>query len=270
MNFDPRGMQEVEIDGLGAFELLLLGKGIGYSRSPAFFGTLFKEQGILGRYSLLDVAKMPDLKQLTFQNPKLLGLNVTQPYKIAALEFMDTLSEASREIGAINTVVIKRVGESIILQGHNTDVIGFQEDCLGWVGSSEKKNALILGTGGASRAAQFSLQRNGWTVELVSRNPKPNVLTYRDLNQSLMQKFSLIVNATPVGQASDTHSLLLRAEDLSAHHFVYDMAYAQSLTDLLAAAKQAGAQVRNGEGMLKAQALASWALWKAELERQVA
>jgi len=251
------------------FGLLLLGKGINYSRSPEFFKQLFGNEGINGAYGLLDVNEMPDIKQLASQNERLLGLNVTQPYKIEAYAQMDELSEASQAIGAINTIVIERDGNGLTLHGHNTDVIGFERDCLAWVGDVSLKRALVLGTGGAALAARFALQEAGWDVGLVSRRSAPNVITYSDLTADLLSNYTLIVNATPVGQNTDLTQLPFHYEGLSSKHFMYDMAYSQPLTSFLAQAKAKGAQAKNGEGMLKEQALASWALWKAELNRRI-
>jgi len=233
----------------------LIGYPLSHSFSPSYFAKKFANEGINGctydLYPLHDISQFPALVE-----KGLSGINVTIPYKEAVIPYLDWLSPACTEIKAVNT--IKMVdGE---LHGYNTDVIGFRETLLQLLQGDTPSKALILGSGGASKAVQYVLKQMGIRYTIVSRQPQ--YMNYRELSDRLIAGHRLIVNTTPLGMAprKDTYPDL-PYEHITAKHFLYDLVYNPEKTIFLERGEEKGAAILNGYGMLVGQAEASWNIW---------
>jgi len=181
------------------------------------------------------------------------GFNVTLPYKQTIIPFLDRLDETAQAIGAVN-VVYKRVG-------YNTDCLGFTESIKPLLRAYDSK-ALVLGTGGASKAACYGLRKLGITPTLVSRNPKEGQLGYKDLSPEIMAEHTIIVNCTPLGMYPDVNSCPdIPYELISARHLLFDCVYNPEETLFLQKGKAQGATIQNGIGMLYGQAKEAWKIW---------
>jgi shikimate dehydrogenase len=185
-------------------------------------------------------------------------MNVTIPYKQEVMPFLDNLDEVSKAIGAVNTIVFNSDGTTT---GYNTDYIGFQKSITPMI-TAEINAALVLGTGGASKAVVYALHKMGIKTQYVSRKKGLNNLTYDDLTEKILKDHKLIVNCTPLGTHPDVHQKPnLKYAQLTSAHVLFDLIYNPTETAFMKAGKKAGAKVGNGENMLVAQAEASWHLW---------
>lgn len=183
------------------------------------------------------------------------GMNVTLPYKQAIIPFLDRLDETAEAIGAVN-VVHRRIG-------YNTDCLGFMESIKPLL-RPEDKQALVLGTGGASKAACYGLRKLGVVPTLVSRTPREGMLGYDDLNEEVMNRHTVIVNCTPLGMLPDVDSCPpIPYEHLSARHLLFDCVYNPEETLFLSKGKAQGARIKNGMEMLYGQAKAAWKIWES-------
>ncbi len=247
------------------FELGLLGRSLSHSFSARYFTDKFAGGNIAARYLNFELPDISLLPELIRSRPLLRGLNVTIPYKQAVIPYLDSLSPLAREAGAVNTIVIRRSPAGITLHGHNTDIEGLRLSLLPMLPSSRSGlRALILGTGGASRAAEAVLRALSIPYSLVSRTASRGCLTYADLTPALMREHQLIINTTPAGTWPDTEVMPpLPVELLSDRHILQDLIYNPPLTRLMREALLRGARVRSGLRMLHAQAEAAWQLWNA-------
>lgn len=239
----------------------LIGKTLKHSFSKKYFTEKFADAGISSRYELFELPEISAFPGLLNSFPDLQGLNVTIPYKEVILPYLDQLSPAAQEIGAVNTIKFTRRG----LKGFNTDAPGFKKALLDvWKGPLPEA-AFILGTGGASKAVEYVLrQRLGIpTVLKVSRNPIGDTqCSYEDIRTLDWNSFRLVVNTTPLG----TYPEVETKPDLPYHlfskgHLAFDLVYNPTETAFLAAAKEFGAGTENGYRMLVNQAEASWEIW---------
>ena len=189
------------------------------------------------------------------------GCNVTIPYKESIIPFLDDLTPEAKAIGAVNCVQIKD-GKMI---GHNTDAFGFQQSIKPFL-TNRHERAAIFGTGGASKAVEFVLKQLGIDVIFISRNPQgENQFDYSNVNEHMLRACKLLVNTTPVGMYPNVDECLpIPFEHLTSEHLVVDLIYNPSVTKLLENAREAGAQILNGETMLKQQALKSWDIWSGK------
>jgi shikimate dehydrogenase len=238
----------------------LLGQSLAHSFSPSYFAQKFEREGILeARYDLFELPQIDALPDLLAQTPQLAGLNVTIPYKEAVLPYLDALSEEAEAVGAVNTIAF----EQGRLVGYNTDVLGFEEALLLLLPNNHTlQQALILGTGGASKAVAYVLKRMNFSYTYVSRKEAPERLTYQQLTAEQLGNVSLIVNTTPVGQyPAVIQAPNLPYSGLGAQHFLMDLIYNPAETLFLKRGQQAGAKVLNGLPMLEAQAEAAWRIW---------
>ncbi|MDA9015844.1 shikimate dehydrogenase [Flavobacteriaceae bacterium] len=237
----------------------LLGKNIDYSFSRNYFSTKFSNENLVNHsYVNFDLASLEGFEQLLTNELHLYGLNVTIPYKKEVIPFLDHISDESKAIGAVNTIVWDHKGRTT---GHNTDHIGFKKVLLEKMESIPKK-ALILGTGGASSAVKFALESLNCEVIFVSRTAKKNQLTYGELDQSVIANTQLIVNTTPLGTFPNINEApSIPYELLNSNHFLFDLIYNPSETLFMKKAKLQGSQVINGHQMLIYQAEKSWELW---------
>jgi shikimate dehydrogenase len=238
----------------------LIGKNISYSFSPGYFREKFDRLGLRDcRYEIFDLAEIAELPALLNRFPDLEGLNVTIPYKESVIPYLDHLDEQAGEIGAVNTLCI-RAGR---LEGFNTDVIGFRETLLPLLTQTDRA-ALILGTGGASKAVAYGLGQLDIHYRFVSRKPGNSHLTYSDLNAKVLKEFQILVNCTPLGTYPEVDKAPpLPYEALGSSHLLYDLIYNPSRTTFLKRGLKQGARIKNGLDMLGFQAEASWNIWNS-------
>ncbi len=236
----------------------LVGRKLGHSWSQRWFEERFVSEGLKDcTYSLHEMATLDGLRQWVDEE-HIGGFNVTIPYKQAILPLLDALSPEAEAIGAVNCVCVNNG----TLTGHNTDAPAFAETLGGSEARSEKKGALILGTGGASRAVAYALKNLGIDFLHVSRNPAGKSIGYPEAAARALE-FDLLVNATPVGMWPDVDATPW-PYDLEQFHIVYDLIYNPSPTLLLKQAAAAGATTVDGLAMLHRQAELSWQLWRQQ------
>ncbi len=231
---------------------------MGHSSSAAYFGDKFMREGVADcEYRLFELPAITALPAMLAAHPDLRGFNVTIPYKQQVIPYLDSLSAEAEAIGAVNCV---KIGPDGKLAGNNTDAYGFQKTLLELIGDA-RPDALVLGTGGASKAVQYVLRSLGISYELVSRTPAPDTLTYARA-AGLVSTHKLIVNTTPLGMTPKTEDRPdLPYDRLTPDHFLYDLVYNPPLTRFLEPGQQMGAQTMNGRGMFVAQAERSWEIW---------
>lgn len=237
----------------------LIGYPLGHSFSANFFNKKFAEENIPEYYKLFPIDSIERLPNLLTEHPDLKGLNVTIPYKQQVLPYLDTIDKDVQEIGAVNVIKISPDGK---LKGYNSDVIGFSESIKPLL-SDHMHRALVLGTGGASKAVCHALKKLGLKVRLVSRIARNDILSYDDLNSDIINTHHVIVNTTPLGMWPATD----KAPDipyhlLTPHHLCYDLVYNPEITTFMKLSSEVGAKVKNGLEMLELQALAAWNIWE--------
>ncbi len=238
----------------------LIGKNISYSFSPGYFREKFDTLGLKEcRYEIFDLADITELPDLLNRFPDLMGLNVTIPYKESVIPYLDQLDEQAREIGAVNTIRLREGG----LTGFNTDVIGFRESLRPLLTPTDRA-ALILGTGGASKAVAHGLRQLDIPCRFVSRKPGSGHLTYADLSAEVLKASQILVNCTPLGTYPEVEKAPpLPYGALGSAHLLYDLIYNPSQTTFLKRGLQQGARIKNGLEMLSLQAEASWKIWNS-------
>ena len=235
----------------------IIGYPLGHSFSRAFFTEKFQREHIDAEYVNFEIASANMLPGIVQANPNLCGLNVTLPHKEAVIPMLDELSDEAKEIGAVNVI---RVSDGR-LKGFNSDIIGFM-DSIRPLLKPWHQHALVLGTGGASRAIRVGLQRLGIQWTYVSRTPAPGRLTYADLTSELMEHYQVIVNCSPVGMFPHVDACPdIPYHLLTGRHLLYDLVYNPQETLFLKRGAERGAAVKNGLEMLHLQALASWRFW---------
>lgn len=240
----------------------LIGFPLGHSFSKKYFTQKFSREGIQGcQFELYPLARIQEFTQLFASEPALEGLSVTIPYKEQVIPYLDGLDPACAQIGAVNCIRI-RDGEKI---GFNTDYLGFKQSLQSWLGS-DIPNALVLGTGGASKAVQQALRDLGVSFRIVSRGQQEGQLTYAELKEQpqWLASHPLMINTTPVGtypQVEDMPNIPL--EQLHAVHRVYDLVYNPPITRLMQECIARGGASKNGQDMLELQAEAAWSIWNS-------
>ena len=236
----------------------LIGRNISYSFSRKYFSEKFSREGIAASYENYDLQEIEEFPKVIATNPELKGLNVTIPYKQALFPFLDTLNPIAEEIGAVNTIKVEKDGS---LTGYNTDYFGFAEALKPHLKPHHAK-ALILGTGGASRAVDYALRSLGITTTFVSRSPSKNDISYEDLSAEVLKETTVIVNTTPLGTFPKTEEFpALPVEHLSSRHLLFDLIYNPPKTALMQMAEDKGATILNGQKMLGLQAEKAWQIW---------
>jgi shikimate dehydrogenase len=238
----------------------LLGRNISYSFSRGYFAKKFEMLALEGIvYKNFDLKEIKDLPNLLKEELSLRGMNVTIPYKEEVLPYLHDLDQIAREIGAVNTIKFMKNGT---LKGYNTDVVGFEKSILPYL-QGHHKNALILGTGGASKAVFYALQKNKIECKFVSRNPAgTQELSYEDLSEKILNKYQVIVNCTPLGTSPNIHRYPeIPYQFLSEKHLLFDLIYNPEITIFLDKGRKKGAVIKNGYQMLALQAEESWGIW---------
>lgn len=235
----------------------LVGKNISYSFSRKYFTQKFQKENISAQYVNFDIPRIEKLPELIISEPALCGLNITIPYKEQIIPLLHSLSETARQIGAVNTVKITPDRKLI---GCNTDCYGFMQSVMPLLMPNQNK-ALILGTGGASKAVAFAFEQLGIDFRFVSRAGGEN-LSYQSLTKNLLQEYLIVVNCTPLGtypQVEDCPPIPYQF--LNENHLLYDLIYNPEETLFLKKGKQQGARTQNGYQMLQLQAEKSWEIW---------
>jgi shikimate dehydrogenase len=237
----------------------LLGRNISYSFSKGYFTDKFNDENFTGcSYENFDIPEIVVFPEIIKTNPDLKGLNVTIPYKETVMPFLGKLSKKAAQIGAVNTIKITKKGK---LKGYNTDYYGFKKSLKPLLQPHHKK-ALILGTGGASKAVAYALDELGILYTFVSRDIKENTIDYNRINATTFDNYQIIINCTPVGTSPNTEaSPLIPYEFFTDKHIAYDLIYNPAETQFLKKAKAQGAQIKNGLDMLIFQAEKAWKIW---------
>lgn len=255
-----------------SMEFGLIGKVLGHSFSAKFFNEKFKNEGIDARYELFPLESITLLPGLIESRPLLKGLNVTIPYKVDVMDYLDELSEEALEIGAVNVIKIMREEESgnIRLKGYNSDAYGFSESMKAVVESTgfvirendRRPLALVLGTGGASRAVVWSMQRLGFDTQLVGRTHRNDCLEYGELTHESVCEAKAVINCTPLGTYPDINSAApFPYQYLHPGQICFDLVYNPAETLFMKICKAHGCTVSNGLEMLRLQAVGAWKIW---------
>ena len=233
----------------------LIGKNIDYSFSVKYFGQKFNDEKIIdSEYVNFDLREIEDFNNLEIL--KINGLNVTIPYKEKIITYLDEVDKAASIIGAVNTIAKK----DNKLIGYNTDYIGFIES---FKNNLNFKNALILGTGGASKAIQYALNIKNINFDIGSRKNNKKYISY-DLINKKIKDYDLIINTTPLGTFPDVSKKpKINYKLINANHFCYDLIYNPEKTSFLKECEKKGARIMNGLEMLKSQAEESWIIWNS-------
>lgn len=240
----------------------LLGKDISYSFSRGYFTEKFKKLGFKNHtYVNFDIPTIQKFPSITKNTENVNGINVTIPYKEEVIPFLNKIDKTAKKIGAVNTIKFTKRGN---LKGYNTDVFGF-ENSLKPLLKNHHKKALILGTGGASKAIAFALKKNDIKFKFVSRKPtKKKEISYESLSEELLEKYHVIINCTPIGTSPDIHkSPNIPYEFLTNKHLLFDLIYNPEVSTFLSKGKEKGASIKNGLEMLELQAEESWRIWNS-------
>lgn len=240
----------------------LVGKNISYSFSRGYFAEKFQKLGLENHqyvnFDLQEISLLEDI--IKAKENGLKGLNVTIPYKQEVQPFLNSIDADAKEIGAVNTIKLNDDGTVV---GYNTDVYGFQKSLEPLLKTHHTK-ALILGTGGASKAVAFAFKKLGIEYKFVSRTASENKWSYDDLNKEIIQEYTVIVNCSPLGTSP---KIELKPEIpyqfLNSNHLLYDLIYNPEETTFLRLGKEKGAIIKNGLEMLKLQAEKSWSIWNS-------
>jgi shikimate dehydrogenase len=236
----------------------LIGYPLSHSFSKKYFTEKFEREGLDNyRYENFPITSIDELKNVFIDNPDLNGLNVTIPYKEQVLSFLHELSEPVKQVGACNCIKII----SGKLHGFNTDVIGFEETLDAKLLPNHKK-ALVLGSGGASKAIQFVLKKKGIEFLVISRSKNPLFVPYEKVTAELIEQYPLIINTTPLGMQPHVNAYpSIPYFALTTQHYLYDLIYNPAKTIFLKKGEEKGAVIQNGADMLVIQAEESWKIW---------
>ncbi|WP_315366431.1 shikimate dehydrogenase [Prevotella koreensis] len=239
----------------------LIGHPLVHSFSQNYFNAKFENERINARYINFEIPSIDDLAEVLARNPELKGLNVTRPYKEKVIPFLDSISPEAKSIGAVNVIRVSRKGSKTILKGFNSDVIGFTKSIEPMLESCHKK-AMILGTGGASKAVDYGLKSLGLETMFVSRFNRPGTVRYDNITPEMMKEYNVIVNCTPCGMYPHTDEYPnLPYEAIDEHNILYDLLYNPDFTLFMEKGAERGATIKNGLEMLLLQAFASWEFW---------
>ena len=232
----------------------LIGYPLRHSFSIGYFNEKFRSEGINAEYVNFEIPNINDFMEVIEENPNLCGLNVTIPYKEQVIPFLNELDRDTAKIGAVNVIkIIRQPKGKVKLVGYNSDIIGFTQSIQPLLQPQHKK-ALILGTGGASKAVYHGLKNLGIESVFVSRTHKTDdMLTYEELTPEIMEEYTVIVNCTPVGMYPKV--------DFCPNHLLYDLLYNPNVTLFMKKGEAQGAVTKNGLEMLLLQAFAAWEIW---------
>ena len=242
----------------------LIGYPLGHSFSIGYHNQRFADEGINAKYINFEIPSIDSLPEVLNSNPELKGLNVTIPYKEKVIEFLDYISPEARAIGAVNVIRVVHEGKNIKLRGYNSDVIGFTQSIEPMLESYHKK-ALVLGTGGASKAIAYGLKSLGIEPVFVSRYERPGTIQYGSITPEVVHEYPVMVNCTPLGMFPKVDTCPdLPYEAMDDKNILYDLIYNPDETLFMKLGAKQGASVKNGLEMLLLQAFASWEFWNGK------
>ena len=235
----------------------LIGKNIDYSFSKKYFSEKFKKENLDCTYSNFDIENISQIESVLQKNG-ISGYNVTIPYKREIIKFLDEIDEVAKDIGAVNT--IKKIDNKNI--GFNTDSIGFEKSLIPLIKNKKPDCALILGTGGASKAVKYVLKKLKINYSTVSRKAGKSEFIYENLNDVIINRFKMIINCSPVGTFPNTNKCPnIPYKNLTKEHILYDLVYNPIESLFLRRGKELGCKTKNGLEMLEIQANESWRIW---------
>lgn len=238
----------------------LLGYPLGHSFSKSYFSDFFRKEGLTECCYENFPLEHIELIDNILSDKSLRGFNVTIPYKQQIIPYLDSLSDEAQKIGAVNCVKIENGRKT----GYNTDCYGFEASLLELIGDS-RPDALVLGSGGASKAVRYVLERLGIAYKLVSRTPAAGDYTYKELSEQIMQRHRLIVNTTPLGMYPHTDQAPpIPYEHIGCRHSLFDLVYNPPTTRFMENGSRNGARTMNGALMLRLQAEKSWEIWNSK------
>lgn len=243
----------------------IIGFPLGHSFSRGFFTEKFLREGIDAMYSNYEIPNIDQLQTILDSNTHLVGLNVTIPHKQSIIPLLSAISDEAKAIGAVNVVKVIRNKDEVSLKGYNSDVVGFINSIKPLLNPDLHRKALVLGTGGASKAIVYGLNKLGIKTQLVSRSKQSDTITYEELDKQLLDEYKVIVNCSPLGTFPNVEEApAIPYELLSADQLLYDLVYNPAETEFLKRGKAKGAKIKNGAEMLELQAIEAWKIWNEE------
>ena len=243
----------------------LIGYPLGHSFSISYFNQKFADEGINAKYENFEIPNIDILPEVIDSHPDLRGLNVTIPYKEKVIPFLDSITPEARAIGAVNVIRVTHQGNKTILKGYNSDVIGFTRSIEPMLDKKWHHKALVLGTGGASKAICYGLRSLNIEPVLVSRYERPDTIQYKRITPEVIKEYNVIVNCTPLGMYPHSEECPdLPYEAMDSHTICYDLIYNPDQTLFMRKGAEHGADVKNGLEMLLLQAFVSWEFWNGK------
>lgn len=237
----------------------LIGKNISYSFSKSFFTLKFEKEKRNDSYHNYEIASIDEFPNIISENSDIKGLNVTVPYKESIIPHLYKIDKEALAIGAVNTIKVLKNGK---LNGYNTDHYGFAK-VIANIPPLKERTALILGTGGASKAIEYVLKTLQFKITFVSRTSNENSITYSDLNHSIISSHFLIINCTPLGTFPKVDEFPdIPYQYITSDHFLFDLTYNPQVTSFMQFGVAKGAKTCNGKEMLEYQAEKAWTIWK--------
>ena len=235
---------------------------MGHSFSISYFNQKFADENIDAVYENFEIPSIDILPEIVDSNPNLRGLNVTIPYKEKVMPFLDYISPEAQAIGAVNVIRVEHNGDDTTLKGYNSDVVGFTQSIEPMLDAKWHKKALVLGTGGASKAITYGLHSLGLETVYVSRYERPGTIQYDKITPEVIREYNVVVNCTPLGMYPHTEECpQLPYEAMDSHTILYDLIYNPDETLFMRKGREHGAEVKNGLEMLLLQAFVSWEFW---------
>lgn len=239
----------------------LIGYPLAHSFSKDFFNEKFSNEGINAEYRNFEMKTLEPLREIVDSNPSLRGFNVTSPFKQDIIPYLNEITPEAKAIGAVNVVKIKRHGNDVILEGHNSDMIAFKQSIEPILDKKHNK-AMVLGTGGAARAIISALRSMDVEIKNVSRFRRMDCIRYEDITDEIMKEYNVIINCTSVGMYPNTDVCPnILYDSIDSRSILYDLIYNPDETLFLKKGKEKGAIVKNGLEMLLLQAFESWNIW---------
>lgn len=240
----------------------LIGYPLSHSFSKKFFTEKFKEERITNcEYELYPIENIEQFVKLWSDDPELWGINVTIPYKVQILPFLDEMDEASTEIGAVNCILIGRKNGEQCIKGYNTDAYGFEVSLKPLLAPHHRK-ALIFGDGGAAKAIKYVLDKLNIAFLVVTRKPSGKSVLYDAVDEAMLKEYTILINTTPLGMSPNVATCPdIPYHLLSDKHIGYDLVYNPEETCFLRQVREKGGKTKNGLEMLHLQAIRSWEIW---------
>jgi shikimate dehydrogenase len=241
----------------------LVGYPLGHSFSKQYFADKFLDESIPDcSYENFELKTVAQLHELILSDREICGLNITIPHKTDILKYIDVADNEALEVGAVNVLKISSRNGRRVIKGFNTDIFGFEESLSAYLQGGKIKSAIVLGTGGSSKAVSYVLKKLGMGIIHVSRMPGSENISYPELTDEIISENKLIVNTTPVGMFPDNDSYpIINYKCLTDSHILFDLVYNPVITSFLKKGKERGSKTIGGLTMLHLQAEKSWEIW---------